>query len=223
MYSDIKAVERTQLIRIALGVEAKTSYAVFGTADGGNCVDAAMPKGLVFEAETEARIPFQACDFEHLTVAHQLPTPKDERRFTAVLSTGGANKSAMVVYIGDGVYQVSALIPTRGHFTVHVSLGASSDTDQVVTFYGNAKCPAGRTPLPDGRCGCGRGSFFSPASKLCEACPARTSSENGASAESECSLVSFALFMFEPLLCIPLEARAVATRAVYMRLTQRAA
>ena len=143
-------------------------------------------------------------DIDELPVDHQLPSPTDNRRFTAGFVTPGrAEQSARIEYLSGGRYQVNLVVPVHGAFEVvlrlNTDLQAISDHDgnEVDRIAGNATCPTDRTPLLDGSCACEAGFFFSLAEQTCVTCPAGTTSEAGAAEITQCSSCAEGYFLLD--------------------------
>ena len=90
---------------------------------------------------------FTACDIENLPVAHGLPSPTDDRRFTASLNSDG--KQLTPTYLGGGTYEIIVQVGTRGTHSLSVELDS---TEAVASLSMQAACPdVGRTvQLPGG-------------------------------------------------------------------------
>ena len=92
-------------------------------------------------------VPFTACDYEELPVVHGLPSPRDDRRFTAFLDSDG--RLLFPAYVGQGIYEAAVQVSTHGTHSLRVEL----DSDTAVGILSmQAACPeVGQTvPLPAG-------------------------------------------------------------------------
>ena len=90
---------------------------------------------------------FTACDIENLPVAHGLPSPTDDRHFTASLDSDG--KQLNPIYLGGGVYEIIVQVGTHGTHSLSVELNS---TAAAASLSMQAACPdVGRTvQLPGG-------------------------------------------------------------------------
>jgi hypothetical protein len=185
--SEYTPVAKTQLLEVALTVQASTSFAVWGRILPGMRCKLAFQGVLDGRTTTGEvrRVAFTACDCDNLPVDHQLPTPGDTRRFSVWLNTSTITRDSVAFeYLGGGTYD--AILEMQTHGALVTSLELEGDT--LGQLNGIAECPIDRVPLAEGRCGC-RAGFFQPTmAEPCELCTTvRTSSFEGAIGAARCN------------------------------------
>ena len=99
------------------------------------CSDKLLSVQLIVGIGTS--VPFTACDDEALPVAHGLPSPTDDRRFTASLGSDG-RQLIPTYYVGQGIYEAAVLASTHGTRTLHVELNSTTAGGTLMLL---AKCP----------------------------------------------------------------------------------
>eukprot|EP00966_Prymnesium_polylepis_P036290 842088-Prymnesium_polylepis.1 len=180
-------VARTQLLHVALTVQASTSFAVWGAVVAGSRCNPSYMHMVGLNGTTTAwevrRVAFTACDSELIPVDHQLPSQSDERRFSAILDAVGSDhqgrsgEPVSIEYGGAGTYILPLILPAHGGFRVTLQLGELI----AATLNATATCSVERVPLDDGRCGCRAGSFQLSEVQPCKSCsPESISSPDGA-------------------------------------------
>ena len=88
-----------------------------------------------------SNVLFTACDIENLPVSHGLPSPTDDRRFTASLDSDG--KQLTPAYLGGGMYEIIVQVGTHGTHSLTIEL---NDTAAAGSLSMQAACPdVGRT------------------------------------------------------------------------------
>eukprot|EP00966_Prymnesium_polylepis_P000697 15646-Prymnesium_polylepis.1 len=122
------------------------------------------------------RLPFTACDRDHLPVDHQ-----DD--FSASLAASARDPEFLRVdYVGTGTYEILLAVSTHGAFSVLLQL----DGKRTVERTGLAVCPGDRVPLGEGQCGCKPGSEPEPSGMRCRMCAAGQSKVSAG--DTQCTL-----------------------------------
>ena len=123
------------------------------------CSDRLLSVQLIVGIGTS--VPFTACDDEALPVAHGLPSPTDDRRFTASLD----GQQSSPTYVGQGIYEATVLASTHGTHALHIELNSNAVGGTLTLL---VACPSsGRTVA----LATGRLAFRTPPRRESSPCP----------------------------------------------------